>query len=432
MTFKLNPPIECLHIISTLRSHGYQAYLVGGCVRDAIIGRVPNDWDITTSAHPDQVKAIFPRTFDTGLQHGTVSVKDIVGNIYEVTTFRSDGQYEDGRHPTSVKFISSIEDDLARRDFTINAIAWNETSGFIDPFGGIQNIEKKIIRTVGDPTQRFTEDGLRILRALRFSAELTFEIEQETFSAIFNLPHLLDYISIERKRDELCKILLSAHPEYTALLNKTNALEHLSPEIAIGFSNHLQKANFGDIGFEHEYNSAEHILLLQLSALLHGSNIDEVSANSVLRKLRFSNKTISNVKIILQFVNCYLPSSEKEMRILCNKVQPRLLPYIFALRFVSADDSQAKLLSVVDLFRQVMSKQPCLTISELAINGNDLLSLGFIGKDIATVQQHLLDLVLDQPARNKKAILMKEAKKIAEKNAKKNAKKCKKIISKNR
>lgn len=419
MAFKINPPIECLQIITTLQSHGYQAYLVGGCVRDAILGRVPKDWDITTSALPEQVKAIFLRTFDTGLQHGTVSVKGTAGNIYEVTTFRADGPYLDGRHPASVEFISSIEEDLARRDFTMNAIAWNETSGFVDPFGGIRDIEKGIIRTVGEATQRFTEDGLRILRALRFSAELEFEIDGATFDAVTQLAHLLGNISMERKRDELVKILLSSHPKHTALLHKTNTLVYLSSEVAAGFSNHLQKASFDDIGFDCEYNSKEHILTLQLSALLLGSCIDEVVAKSVLRKMRFSNKTISDVTTILQFANITLPTNEKEMRVLCSKVSPELLPYVFALRAASADSNQSNISATVDLFKYVMLQKPCITFSALAVNGVDLQNLGFFGKDIAAVKQYLLDLVLDQPSKNKKTVLLEAAEKFAENFAKK-------------
>lgn len=197
-------------ILHILEKAGYEAYVVGGCVRDSILGRSPDDWDITTSAKPEQVKALFHRTVDTGLQHGTVTVL-MEKEGYEVTTYRVDGEYEDGRHPKEVTFTASLKEDLKRRDFTINAMAYNPSSGLVDLFGGLEDIERKIIRCVGDPLERFTEDALRIMRAVRFSAQLGFTIEEETRKALKVLAPNLKHVSAERIQVELVKLLMSPH-----------------------------------------------------------------------------------------------------------------------------------------------------------------------------------------------------------------------------
>ena len=209
---KITMPANANRIIHTLQNAGYEAYIVGGCVRDAILGREPGDWDITTSAKPEEVKSLFHRTIDTGIEHGTVTVMlDKEG--YEVTTYRVDGKYEDHRRPTSVTFTASLIEDMKRRDFTINAMAYNETEGVIDHFDGMKDLERKVIRCVGEPKERFDEDALRILRALRFSAQLDFAIEEKTQEAIRNQAVFLKDISAERIHVELTKLLTSSHPE---------------------------------------------------------------------------------------------------------------------------------------------------------------------------------------------------------------------------
>ncbi len=208
----MNLPADVSKIINILESNGHEAYAVGGCVRDCILGKIPHDWDITTSALPEQVKSYFDRTFDTGIEHGTVTVL-LHGVGYEVTTYRVDGKYEDGRHPKEVTFTASLEEDLKRRDFTINAMAYNDSRGLVDLFGGKDDLDAGIIRAVGNPTERFTEDALRMLRALRFSAQLGFEIESETYNAICELAPTLDRISAERIQVEMVKLVTSDHPE---------------------------------------------------------------------------------------------------------------------------------------------------------------------------------------------------------------------------
>ena len=226
---KIEMPQAVKEIIERLESAGYEAFAVGGCVRDAVLGRVPADWDITTSAMPEEVKGLFSRTIDTGIQHGTVTVmKDHVG--YEVTTYRIDGEYEDARHPKEVSFTSNLVEDLKRRDFTINAMAYNDRVGIVDEFDGIEDLEKGIIRCVGEAKDRFGEDALRMLRAVRFSAQLGFKIDETTKEAINELAPNLEKISAERIQAELVKLLVSDHPEYLRAAYETGITAVVLPE----------------------------------------------------------------------------------------------------------------------------------------------------------------------------------------------------------
>ncbi|MDD6074644.1 MAG: polynucleotide adenylyltransferase, partial [Clostridium sp.] len=225
MRMEIPKPVEW--ILGELKSHGYEAYAVGGCVRDTLLGRIPGDWDITTSAKPQEVKAVFGRTIDTGLQHGTVTVmRDHVG--YEITTYRIDGEYEDGRHPKEVAFTSSLEEDLKRRDFTINAMAYSPETGIVDIFGGVEDLRRGVIRCVGIARERFTEDALRILRAIRFSAQLDFSIEEETWKALSEIAPNLAHVSKERIAVELTKTLLSHHPERILMTRETGMTPFIS------------------------------------------------------------------------------------------------------------------------------------------------------------------------------------------------------------
>ena len=227
-------PEKVKYIISRLEKNGYEAYAVGGCVRDSILDRVPEDWDITTSAKPEEVKKLFQATIDTGLQHGTVTVV-IEKEGYEVTTFRLDGDYSDGRHPDRVAFTSSLTEDLKRRDFTINAMAYSENTGLIDRFDGEKDLEDGIIRAVGDAEERFSEDALRMLRAIRFAGQLNFDIAEKTFDAIKKLSPDISKVSVERIAKELEKLLLSGNPEYITLVYEAGIFEVIAPEIAALF-----------------------------------------------------------------------------------------------------------------------------------------------------------------------------------------------------
>ena len=227
MGIEMRVPADAEQIIEKLNEHGFEAYVVGGCVRDSLLGKEPEDWDITTSAKPEEVKAIFSRTIDTGIQHGTVTVM-LNRQGYEVTTYRVDGEYEDGRHPKSVDFTTSLLEDLKRRDFTINAMAYNGREGLVDAFGGMEDLENRVIRCVGSAVNRFTEDALRILRAVRFSAQLDFRIEDETYEAISLIAPNLEKVSKERIATELTKLLLSGHPEKMKRVSDTGASRYIS------------------------------------------------------------------------------------------------------------------------------------------------------------------------------------------------------------
>ncbi|MBQ7469999.1 MAG: CCA tRNA nucleotidyltransferase, partial [Pseudobutyrivibrio sp.] len=313
----MNLPADVSKIINILESNGHEAYAVGGCVRDCILGKIPHDWDITTSALPETVKSLFDRTFDTGIEHGTVTVL-LHGVGYEVTTYRVDGKYEDGRHPKEVTFTASLEEDLKRRDFTINAMAYNETKGLVDLFGGEADLEAGIIRAVGNPTERFTEDALRMLRALRFSAQLGFDIEANTYQAIKDLAPTLERISAERIQVEMVKLITSDHPERMRDVYETGLTKVFFPEFDA-------MMECDQINKHHMYTVGEHTIVsmglapadrvIRLAMLLHDiakpvcKTTDENGQNhfkmhpvegqkmakTVLRRLKFDNDTTDKV-----------------------------------------------------------------------------------------------------------------------------------------
>ena len=293
---KIQMPEDVKYILEKLNSAGYEAYAVGGCVRDSILGRIPDDWDITTSAKPEETKALFPRTIDTGIQHGTVTVMcHHVG--YEVTTYRIDGEYEDSRHPKEVIFTSNLLEDLKRRDFTINAMAYNHLEdeeednsalmvenleeeagqpakywGLVDAFGGIQDIENRMIRCVGNPIHRFEEDALRMMRAVRFSAQLGYEIEEETRNAIQTLAGNLANISAERIQVELVKLLVSDHPDYLRTAYETGMTKIFFPEFDKAMETVQNNPHHKYTVGEHMLHTLEHVRkdkVLRLTMVLH-------------------------------------------------------------------------------------------------------------------------------------------------------------------
>ena len=222
-------PEKVKFILEQLKEHGFEAYAVGGCVRDACLGRIPNDWDITTSASPQEVKRIFPQTFDTGIEHGTITVL-IEREGFEVTTYRVDGAYNDCRHPDQVQFTSDLIEDLKRRDFTINAMAYNQETGLVDEFDGINDLKDGVLRCVGNAQERFGEDALRMMRAVRFCAQLGFRMEEKTAAAIKKLASTLKKISAERVQAELIKLLISPHPDWIRLAWETGITGVVLPE----------------------------------------------------------------------------------------------------------------------------------------------------------------------------------------------------------
>ncbi len=377
----MNLPENVKKIISKLNKNSYEGYIVGGCVRDYIMGIPPHDYDITTSALPQQVKAIFPHTVDTGIEHGTVTVViDKTG--YEVTTYRIDGKYEDNRHPKEVTFTSKLEGDLSRRDFTINAIAYNDTDGFVDMFGGIEDIKNKIIRGVGDPDKRFKEDALRMMRALRFSAQLDFIIEENTFNAIIKNAELIKNISMERIRDEFFKLILSDNNERLELLKQSGMTEYFCPELSEILKNK-------DIKFYKYINSLPKDIASRLAYIFMGKDI-----KNILKNFRTDNKTISKAVLLEKYYN-YNITDEYSMAKLISLAGE----YTRDLLMLKKWD--------MTLFNEIIKKGSCCSLKDLEIKGEDIVRLGYKGKEIGEVLNKLLDYVLKYPYKNNKTELLK-------------------------
>lgn len=442
---KLEIPEKARKIIEIITAAGFEAYVVGGCVRDSILGRVPQDWDITTSASPVQVKELFPRTVDTGIAHGTVTV--MMGKEgFEVTTYRIDGEYEDNRHPREVTFTSRLEEDLKRRDFTINAMAYNDTAGLVDIFGGIADMESKTIRCVGEARERFTEDALRILRAVRFSGQLGYAIEEETARAITELAPNLQKISAERIQAELTKLLISPHPEILEKAWELGVTAVVLPE----FDKMMETPQNHP---HHRYNVGEHTLRgllevepvkeLRLAVLFHdigkpdttttdaaGINhfyeheeVGREKTQEILRRLRFDNVTISRVTRLVQYHdygNGTVPTPRLVRRAL-HKVGEDIFPWLLAVKRAdilsqSEYKRKEKLENLADwqqMYQEILDREECVSLKDLAVNGSDLIAAGMKpGKELGQVLDRLLELVLEEPERNTKEWLLSRAKDI--------------------
>lgn len=433
-------PNEVKFIIDTFYNNGFEAFMVGGCVRDSILNSSPKDYDIATSAKPEDTLSIFEKTIPTGIKHGTVTVL-INNNSYEVTTYRTDGNYLDNRRPSCVNFVTDIKEDLSRRDFTINALAYNKSIGLIDYFNGINDISKKLIRCVGDADKRFKEDALRMLRAIRFSCQLNFKIEEATLNAIIKNSKLINNISRERIRDELCKILTSNNAsEGINTLQKSGLLSEILPEI-----NSL--VNFSPLSINHNRNIFDHTLnvisktnnnlILRLSALLHdvgklntltlqddgiyrfpNHNVEGAKiSKEILRNLRFDNYTINSVSKLIEHhlvlkVN-YIPT-RYEIKKLLLEVGEDIIYLLFDLQ--SADirslDNPKPFLKKVDYIKDTVSdilkKREPLYIRNLDINGEILLEELNLssGKIVGEILKYLLEKVLENPSLNKKETLI--------------------------
>lgn len=443
----LEIPKNAETILHILENAGYEAYVVGGCVRDSILGRNPDDWDITTSAKPEQVKALFHRTVDTGLQHGTVTVL-MEKESYEVTTYRVDGEYEDGRHPKEVTFTASLEEDLKRRDFTINAMAYNPSRGLVDLFGGMEDIDKKIIRCVGDPLERFTEDALRIMRAVRFSAQLGFTIEEETRKALKVLAPNLKHVSAERIQVELVKLLTSPHPDYLRVAYEAGITAEFLPEFDACMETPQNTPH-------HCYTVGEHILhslcyvrsdrVLRITMLLHDigkpvvrktdengrdhfkthGSAGEKMAGQILRRLKFDNDTIRKVTRLVKWHDDRPEGTLKSVRRAVNRIGEDLFPLylevqqadMLAQSLYRRSEKQARLDSVRDAYRQIIEEKQCVSLKTLAVTGRDLIENGYRpGREIGEKLEKLLNLVLEDPEKNQKEILLEIIRKDQEKN----------------
>ncbi len=430
-----------LRVMERLEGAGFCAYVVGGALRDALMGITPQDYDIATNATPLEVKALFPRTIDTGIRHGTVTVVDNkIG--YEVTTFRKEGAYRDMRHPDNVSYVDNVAEDLCRRDFTINAMAYNKKDGLIDNFSGQADLSGRIIRCVGIPEERFKEDALRMLRAVRFSVCLDFDLAEDVVKAIKKCSVLIKNVSSERILEELNKCLLSDHPKKLRILEEVGLLRHIIPELSRCFGT-VQNNKY------HIYNVGDHILsatentpndlIIRWAALLHdvgkptclscdvnginhfyGHHRESVRiANDVLHKLRMDRDSIRDILVLIENHDVRIePHPAPCKRMLARTGEKLFLKLLLLqeadnraknLKFL--DEKLEKIHSVYNIYQRVLAEGQPFQTSHLQINGRDLLKLGFkTGRDVGDTLKILLDEVVIDPKLNNRAYLVKRAK----------------------
>lgn len=438
---EIHIPTGARKIIARLEQHGYEAYIVGGCVRDSLMGKRPSDWDICTSARAEEMMALFEdkRVIPTGIQHGTLTILAEDG-AYEVTTFRIDGEYLDHRHPKSVAFTRELAEDLSRRDFTINAMAWHPERGLIDLFGGVEDLRDRLVRAVGDPVQRFNEDGLRMLRMVRFATVLDFDYDPATYDAVRKQGHLLQYISKERIQVELNKILLAAHP--------ARGLEDL---YTLGMYPYIipmmcHTVGFAQRGGHHFLDVFEHSLLavgviapelvLRLTMLLHDigkpfvwdsseslsydrfddhAAVSAKLAGKILRDLKYDNATRKDVvELIAHHNDILLPDPVNVRRALARlgEVQTRRLVQVKVADLIAHDlaGEREKILAlyaeISDVIDEVVARGDCTSVKALAIGGQDMMALGLSGRAIGQMLNAALELVLEKPETNTRETLL--------------------------
>ncbi|MBR4385900.1 MAG: HD domain-containing protein [Treponema sp.] len=455
--------MNCIKIHSDLRKvgkifseHGFKAYLVGGAVRDAIMKKEESDWDIATNATPQEVCSIFRKVIPTGIAHGTVTIH-IFGREIETTTFRTESDYSDGRHPDKVAYAATIEEDLSRRDFTMNAIAASlETGELIDPYGGITDIQNKTIRTVGSALERFAEDGLRPVRAIRFAGQLGFQIEDETMKAI-SMPEILKKtkgISVERFRDEFCKMLKSEKPSVSLkLMEQTGIMEMFIPQFKI-CRGCIQNDGRGF----HEFDVADHILyacdgsprdnlIVRLAAFFHDigkpecrstesledgrtlihfhghETVSAKKAHEVMRQLKFSNEEIDRVTHLVKehmfyYESCWSDAAVRRFIIRVgidnfeDLVQLRLAD-IYGMHRIPLQEGSPSYLGLAELkgrIKKVIEEKQALGLKDMAVNGGDLIKLGIpAGKKMGAILKELFEAVTESPAMNKRETLLEVA-----------------------
>ncbi|MCR5155072.1 MAG: CCA tRNA nucleotidyltransferase [Butyrivibrio sp.] len=434
---KIMIPDNPKKILEVIHKAGFEAYIVGGCVRDALLGREPKDWDITTNAMPADVKKLFKRTVDTGIQHGTVTV--MMGKEgYEVTTYRIDGKYEDSRHPSEVTFTRDLTEDMKRRDFTINAMAYNDEEGLIDRFGGEQDLKDGIIRCVGVPRERLTEDALRIMRAVRFAAQLDYEIEEGTVEAIKELAPNLEKISAERVQTELVKIVTSDHPEKIRCAYELGITAVVLPE----FDRCMETPQNNK---HHAYNVGEHIIesmkhvrpdrILRLTMLLHDiakpatMTVDEEgvshfydhaeagveAARAIFRRLKFDRDTMDRVCNLIRYHDDRFSVTDKNVRKMMNRVGAEDFPYWMEVRYADTmaqsdymrEDKLDDLDGIREQYKLIIERKECITVKDLAVNGRDLKEAGIApGPDMGKILNAMLADVLEEPSHNTREYLL--------------------------
>ena len=394
-------PKNVENIIERLKEHGFEGFAVGGCVRDSLLKKTPTDWDITTDALPEDMKKIFKKTFDTGIAHGTVTVlMDGVG--YELTTYRIDGNYSDGRHPDSVSFSKNLSEDLCRRDFTVNAMAYSHNKGIVDLFGGRKDLQNGIIRAVGDAKKRFDEDALRMLRAVRFAAQLGFKIDDDTFEAIRERAKLLSKVSKERIFVELNKSLCGDFAQNIKMVYTSGLYRYIGKEFAkLG-------ENIYDF-YPRKFHNKKH---MYWAAFLE--NIENVEAvKKILFELKSDNATRNNAYLLVKELKNPLPSSDEDIRWSLHRIGADLFcDYIEILRSDKKNkDILDKIDTIEDRYSLIMKENHAYEISMLDITGKDLMDLGISkGPKIGEVLEFLLKKVIENPMNNEKSSLLRLAK----------------------
>lgn len=433
-------------IIRKITDGGYEAYTVGGCVRDSLLGRDPHDWDITTNATPEQIKSLFDKTVDTGIKHGTVTVM-IGRDGYEVTTYRIDGKYEDGRHPSEVTFTGDLVEDLRRRDFTINAMAYNDETGLVDAFDGIKDIEKKCIRAVGCPEERFSEDALRIMRAIRFSAQLGYSIEEETRKAAADRASTLKQISVERIHSEINKMLVSSNPDRIRDLYEMGISKYILPELDLimeekqnnphhmyTVGEHTIKALLESVNYD-KFLSEEDILAVRLALLFHDmgkpkckvtgeDGIDHffghpdesaIIAKDILKRLKYDNNTINRVLPLVKYHDLkHSLSAGKIKKDIIRIGKELMIPWMIVVRCdisAQSDYQREEKFSYIDeyekKYNEIISRGDCLTIKDMAVNGRDLINLGIKpGVELGEILKALLEMIIEEPDKNDREYLL--------------------------
>ncbi len=408
MELRIPVPRHAEEIVEKLQEHGFEAYVVGGCVRDSILGRRPEDWDITTSARPRQVKELFGRTVDTGIRHGTVTVLR-GGRGYEVTTYRIDGEYEDGRHPKSVEFTSSLAEDLKRRDFTINAMAYNRRDGLVDLFGGAEDLKAGRIRCVGRAEDRFHEDALRILRALRFAAQLGFEIDGETENAIGKFAPHLALVSRERIQAEMTKLLMSENPQKVRQVFACGAGSYVSETFGT-----LRQERIALDGSFPAGKAARWAACLRQTA--------PERAGKILRELKMDNDTIRETETLAEWWNRPAGDTPAKLRVTMSRVPERVYEELLELKkavlryyaegeipvYDRIPESGEDLERIGAMTAEIRARGDCISLKTLAVTGNDLIRAGMEpGKELGETLERLFALVLERPEKNTREELLR-------------------------
>lgn len=394
-------PKNVENIIERLKEHGFEGFAVGGCVRDSLLKKTPTDWDITTDALPEDMKKIFKKTFDTGIAHGTVTVlMDGVG--YELTTYRIDGNYSDGRHPDSVSFSKNLSEDLCRRDFTVNAMAYSHNKGIVDLFGGRKDLQNGIIRAVGDAKKRFDEDALRMLRAVRFASQLGFKIDDDTFEAIKEKAKLLSNVSKERIFVELNKSLCGDFAQNIKMVYTSGLYRYIGKEFA-----KLDKSIYDF--YPRKFHNKKH---MYWAAFLE--NIENVEAvKKILFELKSDNATRNNTYLLVKELKNPLPSSDEDIRWSLHRIGADLFcDYIEILKSGKKNvDILDKIDTIENRYSLILKENHAYEISMLDITGKDLMDLGISkGPKIGEVLEFLLKKVIENPLNNEKSSLLRLAK----------------------